>query len=94
MAHKYIISYTQTINYTLNNENIFHLIIINIYIHIPTHIPIYTHMNIHIYNNNKGIVNSNKSTNQTLQTIIKCAWKETMWIENIIKNYKYIHTHI
>ena len=27
-------------------------------------------MNLHIYNNNKGIVNSNKSTNQTLQTII------------------------
>ena len=40
--------------------------------------PIYTHMNIHIYNNNKGIINSNKSTNQTLQTIIICTGKLTM----------------
>ena len=48
--------------------------IINIYIHRLTHTRyIYTHINIHISNNNKGIVNLNKSTNQTLQTIIICV---------------------
>ena len=48
-------------------------------------------MNIHIYNNNKGIVNSNKSTNQTLQIIIICTWKK----KNInIYTYTCTHTRI
>ena len=49
-------------------------------------------MNIHIYNNNKGIVNSNKSTNQTLQIIIICTWKKKKNIN--IYTYTYTHTRI
>ena len=48
-------------------------------------------MNIHIYNNNKGIVNSNKSTNQTLQII------NNMYMEKKKKKkkkHKYIHIYI
>ena len=46
-------------------------------------------MNIHIYNNNKGIVNSNKSTNQTLQIIKKKKKKH-----KYIHIYTYTHIHI
>ena len=59
----------------------------NIYIHIPTHILIYTRMNIHIYNNNKGIVNSKKHQSNPSNN-------NNMYMEKKKKLYTHIHIHI